>query len=106
MFRHKGAIIMELYRLVVYHAVGHDTLHTLYHEISSYHVRSRQTSVCIRHTECKQLETSAWCGSLLILQHCNYMLINLEYFFFFPMARQPYMGLGLLVSSRLHDHTL
>jgi hypothetical protein len=26
--------------------------------------------------------------------------------FFFPMARQPYMGLGLLVSSRLHDHTL
>jgi hypothetical protein len=25
--------------------------------------------------------------------------------FFFPMARQPYMGLGLLVSSRFHDHT-
>jgi hypothetical protein len=24
---------------------------------------------------------------------------------FFPMARQPYMGLGLLVSSRFHDHT-
>jgi hypothetical protein len=24
---------------------------------------------------------------------------------FFSMARQPYMGLGLLVSSRLHDHT-
>jgi hypothetical protein len=27
------------------------------------------------------------------------------FFFFFLMARQPYMGLGLLVSSRLHDHT-
>jgi hypothetical protein len=26
-------------------------------------------------------------------------------FFFFCMARQPYMGLGLLVSSRFHDHT-
>jgi hypothetical protein len=25
--------------------------------------------------------------------------------FFFPMARQPYMGLGLLVSSRFYDHT-
>jgi hypothetical protein len=25
---------------------------------------------------------------------------------FFSMARQPYMGLGLLVSSRFHDHTL
>jgi hypothetical protein len=25
--------------------------------------------------------------------------------FFFPMARQPYMGLGLLVSSRFHNHT-
>jgi hypothetical protein len=25
---------------------------------------------------------------------------------FFFMARQPYMGLGLLVSSRFHDHTL
>jgi hypothetical protein len=24
---------------------------------------------------------------------------------FFSMARQPYMGLGLLVSSRFHDHT-
>jgi hypothetical protein len=24
---------------------------------------------------------------------------------FFLMARQPYMGLGLLVSSRFHDHT-
>ena len=50
MFRHQDAIIMELYRLVVYHTVGHDTLHTLYHEISSDHVRSRQTSVCMRHT--------------------------------------------------------
>jgi hypothetical protein len=26
-------------------------------------------------------------------------------YFFPPMARQPYMGLGLLVSSRLHHHT-
>ena len=26
--------------------------------------------------------------------------------FFFSMARQPYMGLGLLVSSRFHGHTL
>jgi hypothetical protein len=26
-------------------------------------------------------------------------------FFFLPMARRPYMGLGLLVSSRFHDHT-
>jgi hypothetical protein len=26
-------------------------------------------------------------------------------YFFFSMARQPYMGLGLLVSSRFHDHT-
>jgi hypothetical protein len=28
-----------------------------------------------------------------------------EFDFFFPMARQPYMGLGILISSRLHDHT-
>jgi hypothetical protein len=27
------------------------------------------------------------------------------YLFFFCMARQPYMGLGLLVSSRFHGHT-
>ena len=27
------------------------------------------------------------------------------YKYFFPVARQPYMGLGLLVSSRFHDHT-
>jgi hypothetical protein len=27
------------------------------------------------------------------------------YIFFFCMARQPYMGLGLLVSSRFHGHT-
>jgi hypothetical protein len=28
-----------------------------------------------------------------------------KYWIFFSMARQPYMCLGLLVSSRLHDHT-
>jgi hypothetical protein len=27
-------------------------------------------------------------------------------YIFFSMARQPYMGLGLLISSRFHDHTL
>jgi hypothetical protein len=27
------------------------------------------------------------------------------FLFFIFMARQPYMGLGLLVSSRFHDHT-
>jgi hypothetical protein len=27
------------------------------------------------------------------------------YIYFFCMARQPYMGLGLLISSRLHGHT-
>jgi hypothetical protein len=30
---------------------------------------------------------------------------RIGYVLFFPMARQPYMGLGLLVSSRFHDHT-
>jgi hypothetical protein len=32
-------------------------------------------------------------------------LLVLQIIFFAPMARQPYMGLGLLVSSRFHDHT-
>jgi hypothetical protein len=31
---------------------------------------------------------------------------GINIYIFFSMARQPYMGLGLLVSSRLHDHTV
>jgi hypothetical protein len=34
-----------------------------------------------------------------------YLDKSVSFHFFSPMARQPYMGLGLLVSSRLHDHT-
>jgi hypothetical protein len=45
---------------------------------------------------------------------CIYLILNkrllttwiLDHlFFFFCMARQSYMGLGLLVSSTFHDHT-
>jgi hypothetical protein len=32
-------------------------------------------------------------------------LTSVNYKSFFSMARQPYLGLGLLVSSRFHDHT-
>ena len=34
---------------------------------------------------------------------CHAVMIHIDYFF--SMARQPYMGLSLLVSSRSHDHT-
>jgi hypothetical protein len=47
------------------------------------------------------------CSCLLIflgVVSSNFYIPSPDYFF--PMARQPYMGLGLLVSSRLHDHTL
>jgi hypothetical protein len=35
----------------------------------------------------------------------NSLTVMFMYVFFF-MAQQPYMGLGLLISSRFHDHTL
>jgi hypothetical protein len=39
-------------------------------------------------------------------QICLHIYSNtFHYTFFPPMARQPYMGLGLLVSSRFHGHT-
>ena len=41
----------------------------------------------------------------MFTHHCNQQKHS-YYTFFFCMARQPYMGLGLLVSSRFHDHTL
>jgi hypothetical protein len=36
---------------------------------------------------------------------CNVLWLIKDRTEFFFMARQPYMGLGLLVSSRSHDHT-
>jgi hypothetical protein len=49
-----------------------------------------------------------------VTYNCSYLrlLVSVKRYkellliFFFPMARQPYMGLGLLVSSRFHDHIL
>jgi hypothetical protein len=57
--------LIKYIQIQVYHTAWHDTRHTLYqHEISSDHIRSRQMFVYMHRTECKQLETSTWNGSL------------------------------------------
>ena len=47
---------------------------------------------------------------LRVLRFCPIRIVpsgcTLFIHLFFFMARQPYMGLGLLVSSRFHGHTL
>jgi hypothetical protein len=52
---------------------------------------------------CKSWDSSL-CGYLT--QQTSLSCLDLLLLFFSSMARQPYMGLGLLVSSRFHDHTL
>jgi hypothetical protein len=51
----------------------HFTLHTLHQdEISSDHIRPRQTFVYILHTECKGLRTYTWNGSHLMSQYLQF----------------------------------
>jgi hypothetical protein len=44
--------------------------------------------------------------NLILYIFCPIYVHIYIYIYIFPMARQPNMGLGLLVLSRFHDHTL
>jgi hypothetical protein len=80
--------------------------------------------ITVKHRGIRQLSLPRVllnCRNILCLLQVTFCLITFNYlwnptgyriitnrmwsFFFFPMARQPHMGLGLLVSSRFHDHT-
>jgi hypothetical protein len=68
----------------------------------SHYVRGVYTDVVITGFVCTLLEmVYLYSIQLFIKPQCMEIIKD----FFLCMARQPYMGLGLLVSSRFHGHT-